>query len=247
MPFAEVAVTAPQRFGQSFSYAVPEGLVLAPGDAVLVPFGPRRLPGIVLETGERAAYDGTLRAVERRLGDEPLLLPHQVGLARWLAERYLAPLAAAVAMALPPGSRDADDLLPPVRATVPALRLCLAADDALRALAHLPSATAGRALRCVVALLDAGGVATLHELKRAHGLTPATERALLAAGIVESLELPAEPRCPAGPLPGPPPTRWGREKEPGCFQSGSAVDPATGRQPAAAGVRRLGAGGLRRG
>ncbi|HZQ36051.1 MAG TPA: primosomal protein N' [Dehalococcoidia bacterium] len=209
MPFADVAVTAPQRFGQSFSYAVPEGLALAPGDAVLVPFGSRRLPGIVLETGDRASYDGTLREVERRLGDEPLLLPHQVRLARWLAERYLAPVAAAVALALPPGTRDADDLIPPARATVPALRLRLAADAALRALALLPPVTAGRALRCVAALLEAGGVAPLHELKRAHGLTPATERALLEAGIVEALALPAG--CPAGPLPGPPSTRWGRE------------------------------------
>ncbi len=201
MPFADVAITAPQRFGQSFSYAVPEGLTLGPGDAVIVPFGPRRLPGIVLETGDRASYDGTLREVERRLGEEPLLLPHQVRLARWLAERYLAPVAAAVALALPPGSRDAADLVPPARATVPALRLCLNAEAALRALAQLPPATAGRALRCVAALLEAGGVATLRELKRAHGLTPATERALRDAGIVESLELPAGCLAPSPALP----------------------------------------------
>ncbi len=201
MPFADVAVAAPQRFGQSFSYAVPEGLTLAPGDAVLVPFGPRRLPGIVLETGDRAAYDGTLREVERRLGDEPLLLPHQVRLVRWLAERYLAPVAAAVALALPPGSRDVADLVPPARATVPALRLCLDAEAALRALAQLPPATAGRALRCVAALLEAGGGATLRELKRGHGLTLATERALLDAGIVAALELPAGCPAPSPALP----------------------------------------------
>jgi len=193
VPFAEVAVNAPQRFGQTFSYAVPDGMALVPGDAVLVPFGPRLLPGIVFEIGERAAYDGELRCIERRLGDEPLLLPHQIRLARWLAERYLAPLATALAMALPPGAREPADLLPPARATLPGLRLRQNAEDALRALAQLPPAMVGRALRVVAALLEGGGAASLRELKRTHGLTPATEKALIEAGIVEPMELLAEP------------------------------------------------------
>ncbi|HLZ68820.1 MAG TPA: primosomal protein N' [Dehalococcoidia bacterium] len=196
MPFAEVAVNAPQRFGQTFSYAVPAGLRLAPGDAVLVPFGPRRLPGIVIDVGEQAAYQGELRPIEQRLGDEPLLLPHQVRLARWLAERYLAPLPAALAMALPPGARAPADLLPPARAALPGLRLLGSAEQALRVLAQLPPATAGRALRSVAALLEGGGMRSLRELRRAHGLTPAVEKALIEAEIVESAALPSEPpRC----------------------------------------------------
>ncbi len=82
MAFVEVAFPQPPHFGQTFTYAVPSHLDLRPGDAVLAPFGARSLPGIVVTLAERPAFEGELREIEERLGDEPLLAPHHVALAQ---------------------------------------------------------------------------------------------------------------------------------------------------------------------
>src|SRR6185436_11279245 len=71
----------------SFSYAVPEGMTLSVGDGVFVPFGRRFLQGIVVDVVDVPSFSE----------------PERVALARWLAEYYLAPLFASVALMLPPG------------------------------------------------------------------------------------------------------------------------------------------------
>ncbi len=186
VPYVEVAVNSPAPFVQAFSYAVEAGLSLVPGDAVLAPFGPRILPGIVIEVVERPAYDGALRTITERLGESPLLSPDHVRLARWLADYYLSPIAAAVALMLPRGASDPADFVPPETPTIPALRLEQPPESALRLLASAPAAHAGRALRSVVALIDAGGTLTISLLRSAHGLTPAAERLLLSNGLASS-------------------------------------------------------------
>jgi primosomal protein N' (replication factor Y) len=100
VPYAEVTVRTDVPFRHAFTYRVPDGLTVAPGDAVLVPFGRQTLPGVVLAVGEHSAYEGEVR--DLLLAGERLLLPHQVELARWLAARYLAPIADCVALMLPP-------------------------------------------------------------------------------------------------------------------------------------------------
>jgi primosomal protein N' (replication factor Y) (superfamily II helicase) len=102
MAFVEVAVNSglPQR--QSFSYAVPEGMTLQAGDAVFVPFGRRFLQGIVLEVVDVPAFADP-KPVDARISDTPVISPERVQLARWIADYYLSPLFAAVALMLPPG------------------------------------------------------------------------------------------------------------------------------------------------
>ena len=100
MPYAEVAVASETPFRQAFSYRVPAGMTVAPGDAVLVPFGRQTLAGIVLGVSQHSAYEGETRDIA--LAGDRLLLPHQVELARWLAARYFAPVSACVALMLPP-------------------------------------------------------------------------------------------------------------------------------------------------
>src|SRR5581483_302339 len=75
-------------------------MTLAPGDAVLVPFGRQQLPGVVLAVTEHSAYAGQVRDV--LLPGERVLPPAQVDLARWLAKHYLAPVYHCVALMLPP-------------------------------------------------------------------------------------------------------------------------------------------------
>ena len=56
MPFAEVAVNSPIPAQQTFTYRVPDGMSLAPGQTVYVPFGQRLLQGVVMELTESPAY-----------------------------------------------------------------------------------------------------------------------------------------------------------------------------------------------
>jgi len=190
--YAEVVVRSPGPFGQAFSYAVPPDMSLAPGDAVVVPFGARSLPGIVVAVADSPAFAGDLRTVERRLGSAPLLSPQHIQLACWLAQRYLAPLPAALSLMLPRGTREAADLIVPEPASAPALRSMIPAGEALRALAAVPRALVGRVLPSVVALLDGPAVQLVQRLRSEHGLTAAGEAVLIEAGVAERCTLPLE-------------------------------------------------------
>ncbi len=102
MTFAEVAVNAGVPLRQSFTYRVPEGLSVLPGQAVYVPFGRRTLQGVVMElTSETVVLD--VREVEAVIDPQPLLSSAQRALSRWLSEYYLAPLFDCVSLFLPPG------------------------------------------------------------------------------------------------------------------------------------------------
>ena len=104
MKFAEVAVDSPTGSSQTFSYSIPDGMTLAPGHLVRVPFGPRSLHGLVFNLSDTPQVDET-RNVSATLFDEPLLDSNHLELARWISDYYLcAPFEAAAGM-LPPGSR----------------------------------------------------------------------------------------------------------------------------------------------
>jgi primosomal protein N' (replication factor Y) len=102
MPFVEVAVNSGMPHRQSFSYAVPDGMTLQPGDAVFVPFGRRYLQGIVMQTVEVPAFHDP-KPVDARISDMPVTSSERVELAQWIADYYLSPLFPAVALMLPPG------------------------------------------------------------------------------------------------------------------------------------------------
>ncbi len=191
MLFAEVAIAPPQPFGAAYTYAVPAGLALVPGDAVVVPFGRRTLPAIVVAVGEQSGYAGEPRTVLSRIGDAPLLDAVHVALACWIAHAYRASLSSAMGLMLPRGAREPDDFLPPPSPEIPALRLRVDAAGALRAL--VGAKNPGRALGVVAALLDAGGTLPLTSLRQAHGLTAAVERTLRDLALVESCGLAIEP------------------------------------------------------
>ncbi len=114
----EVAVDAPAGPGQrTYTYAVPPELApLAPGEAVLVPFGrgdrgARQSIGIVMGPGT-APERGGIRAVAARIrSDGPLLPPLSLALAGWIAGRYLAPLAVVIRAMLPPGLLEKVELV----------------------------------------------------------------------------------------------------------------------------------------
>ncbi len=87
----------------ALDYAVPPGMVLAPGDAVAVPLGPRTIMGVVWDKERLAGREvetARLRPVRERLAVRPLAAPMR-RLCEWVADYYMAPLAAVVRMAWP--------------------------------------------------------------------------------------------------------------------------------------------------
>src|SRR6059058_4110719 len=99
---AEVAVFAGIRGpARTFSYLVPDGLDLLPGHLVRVGLGQRAVPGVVVAL-DGAPAGRELRPVDALVHPLPLLRPHQLALAGWIAERYRCGLADAVRAMLPP-------------------------------------------------------------------------------------------------------------------------------------------------
>jgi primosomal protein N' (replication factor Y) len=100
--YAEVSVNSPIAQRRTFSYAIPPSLEVNVGQAVWVPFGDKRLQGIVLELSSHPEVEET-REIAGVIEPRPLLSPQQVQLARWISQYYLSPLFDAVALMLPPG------------------------------------------------------------------------------------------------------------------------------------------------
>ena len=101
---AKIAVSAATfAIDKPYSYRIPEGMELSPGQRAMLPFGRanRRCEGIVL-----SLEDGTedkLKAVERCLDDQPILTETQLKLAAFLRERYFCTFYDAVRAILPAG------------------------------------------------------------------------------------------------------------------------------------------------
>jgi len=102
MPFAEVAVNAAAPLRQTFTYRIPEGLPIVPGQAVYVPFGSRTLQGIVVDATDAASVAQT-RDIADIIDVRPLLSGLHIRLAHWLSDYYLAPLFDCISLMLPPG------------------------------------------------------------------------------------------------------------------------------------------------
>jgi len=101
---AKIAVSAANfAIDKPYSYRIPEGMTLMPGQRVQLPFGRgnRRCEGIVLavEPGD----EEKLKAVELCLDAEPILSDTQLRLAAFLRERYFCTFYEAVRAMLPAG------------------------------------------------------------------------------------------------------------------------------------------------
>ena len=102
--YGEVAVDAPVGHNRTFSYSVPPNLDLSPGQLVLVPFGARKLQGIVFSL-ELVPQVSETRAILSASSDGHLLTDIQLRLARWTSTYYICSLFDAAALMLPPGGR----------------------------------------------------------------------------------------------------------------------------------------------
>src|SRR2546425_693634 len=100
-------VSMPVPLDASFTYALPSTLQhrVRPGCRVIVPFGARKLTGVVLECHDREPPMET-RAVLRLVDGEPALPPELLELGLWIAEYYCAPAGETLRTMLPLASDD---------------------------------------------------------------------------------------------------------------------------------------------
>ncbi|UQV19506.1 hypothetical protein MU852_07030 [Brevundimonas albigilva] len=102
------SVLIPLPVPEAFDYAVPDEMVVARGDQVAVPLGPRLMRGIVSEVFETTGSNRRLKAVEAVL-DDPALPPSTVDFVEWAGRWTLAAPGEMAATALkglrapPPG------------------------------------------------------------------------------------------------------------------------------------------------
>ena len=105
MLYAEVAVEAARALDrETYTYSVPEGIDVVPGHRVTVPFGRRTTFGYVVSMGTDEP-EVEVKPIASA-GAEPLLLPHQVALARMVADHYWVPLIECLRAMLPPRVRS---------------------------------------------------------------------------------------------------------------------------------------------
>lgn len=88
-----------------FHYTIPDALLadVMPGVRVLVPFGARRVAGLVLELVEDPGTR-TLSPIASVLDETPAIDAELLGVCKWVSEYYEAPLGDVIKMALPVGS-----------------------------------------------------------------------------------------------------------------------------------------------
>ena len=102
---ADVAFDAP--LGHSFSYRVPDGWALRPGQRALAPLRGAARVGMVVSVRDGA--DAKLKPLDRLVDREPVLSPSQLDLVGWISAQSLSSLGSTCAALLPPPSRsDAD-------------------------------------------------------------------------------------------------------------------------------------------
>lgn len=102
MLYAEVSVNSPAAGRNSYSYEIPAGLNIRPGQAVLVPFGQKTLQGIVVEVIDSPRYTET-RLLSGVIEPLTCLSPAQLATGLFICQHYLAPLFTSLALWLPPG------------------------------------------------------------------------------------------------------------------------------------------------
>lgn len=103
--FASILVDRPLK--QSFTYQVPDGMVVAVGQRVVVPFGRQELTGYVV--GLQSTFDATgfkVLPLKRVIDKEPVFGSGEIGLSEWMSRFYLCSQGEALALMVPGGKRE---------------------------------------------------------------------------------------------------------------------------------------------
>ncbi len=182
---------AHENVAHTFTYAVPEGMDLVPGQRVEVPFGRGRQEGVVLSLSPSSDYDpARVKSVTGPLEDYAAILPAMLELAKEMAEGAHCPLAETLRLMMPAEMRKQRVRVKTERT----VRLAVTAEQAREALAAEKRETKRRAL---LRLLLDGEEKTLRELKAqvrdpADALKKLAEDGLVTLDRAEVLRTPGE-------------------------------------------------------
>ncbi len=169
MTLANIALPLPVP--RSFTYSVPEHIApfLQRGSLVLVPFGSKKISGIVVGFPETTAITG-IKPILDVLDTAPIVSEGLLKLGEWMAEYYCAPLGETLRLFLPQGIGQAS------RRIVTLERSPLSGELA---------SMSGARKKIVTALLDTASL-TIDQLRKTTGLkSPSAMLASLAAeGII---------------------------------------------------------------
>lgn len=102
---------------QFFTYAVPPGLPIKPGQLVKIPLGQRSALGIVYDLKPPARFFSALKPIRTLVDPRPLLTKAQLKLAEWIAQYYIASLGLVIKTMIPKFS-----VRPPAFSPAPVLR-----------------------------------------------------------------------------------------------------------------------------
>lgn len=111
-PHEEEGATAESSRERAFTYSIPERLAnqIALGQLIWVPFGARRLQGVVVAFSDTSPVEQT-KDVDAIVEPRPFLSAAHIDLARWLARTYLCALNDAIQLMLPAGIKQQTETL----------------------------------------------------------------------------------------------------------------------------------------
>jgi primosomal protein N' (replication factor Y) (superfamily II helicase) len=175
-------VSLPVPIDTAFTYRLPETLRrrVQPGCRVLVPFGNRKLTGVVLATHSQAPASATKEAL-RLLDEEPALDQGLLELGRWISTYYCAPLGETLRAMTP---LAADIRRGRVYSLTPSGR------DAARQL-HLTGTEQEDPAAAILRMLDGRALSAAYLAQKVKGAA-AILRSLEKKGFVESEDVAAE-------------------------------------------------------
>jgi primosomal protein N' len=96
-----VPLVAARPVDRPFDYLVPDGMEVARGALVRVPFGARRVEGVVVGVAAASERGGDLRAIEAVTG---AVLEAELDLAEWLADTSASTVSRALELVRPPAA-----------------------------------------------------------------------------------------------------------------------------------------------
>lgn len=193
-----------------FHYAIPEELAgrVQVGRLVSVPFGGRRVDGYVVGFAPRPAVE-KVRPILSVRDDGPYFDTEALGLARWMARRYMALEADALRCLAPPGA--VGGRVGPRR--LKAYRLAVAAEDARRLVEELApraprqAAVLAELLKAVDAGNGDGAALSARDLAQRAGASSSSLKALAERGVIAATTVRIQRRpTPVAAETSPPPT-----------------------------------------
>ncbi|TCT09841.1 replication restart DNA helicase PriA [Tepidamorphus gemmatus] len=170
-----VPVLTPVAVEAPYSYAVPDGMTLSPGDVVVVPLGPRTVLGVVWDGEPDRIVRGKLRPVEAKLAG-PAIAPAMRRFVEWIADYTLSPRGMVLRMML----RVPEAFGPQM--PVIAVRL-----------AGAPPERMTEARRRVLEVAGDGLAWSKTALARAAGVGVSVVEGLIQAGTLQCVALPPKP------------------------------------------------------